>query len=698
MRSVSGRFFLPLGLFFAAVLASYVCYEHVVCRKHLARAYMERQLELALAFDQSVRDVLTEGGRSDGDVPPGEPQGVSDSLSAFLVSHRVLESVQARLPGSIFRTVSDRPLNPLNQASGDELRIVEKFTAHPELNGWTGPMTIGGQRYFASFRARRVEPACLACHGDPQEAPRALIARFGAGGGFHRHVGDLAGLDMVAVPRTSAVVGSAETTETIMVLFGVVAILFALVFVTFRTLVARRLSLIAAHFRRISQDCGPVELPRLEIAGGDEITSLADSFNELAGRLSDSRATLERRIAERTSDLVAVNAGLAAEVTARKLAQETMNRTNEDLRGLNERLASIVGSLKALMERITRGEGGVRYQGSSCQRCWEVHDCHQQDCPAYRNEGMLRCWEVAGTFCRGQVQGGFAQKLGDCRKCEVYQAPRKDSIGDLGETFNDMIAIIEERQLELERALREASVASAAKSEFLANMSHEIRTPMNGIIGMTDLTLDTKLDAEQRQNLETVLECANTLLGLIDGILDLSRIENRKVELEITGVDLPALIEGIASQMASRARGKGLELRCEIEPGVPRWLKTDGNRLRQVLVNLLDNAVKFTGNGQVVCSVQLTERSSRHATVQFSVSDTGIGIAPDRRTAIFDRFTQADGSSTRRYGGTGLGLATSKQIVELLGGALLCLSEEGRGSTFRFSLTLEITGITAQAA
>jgi signal transduction histidine kinase len=591
----------------------------------------------------------------------------------------------------------DHPLNPRNQATGDELRILEMLNDHPELDRWAGPMKIGDRKYFASFRARRVEQACLACHGEPQDAARGLIAREGSGTVFHRQVGKVAALDMVAVPLASVPVSLTETTEAIVMFLAAVALLFGLVVVTFRTLVARRLVTIAAHFRSMTQNAEGVELTPVEVTGGDEIASLADSFNVLAGRLNATHATLEKRIAERMADLVTVNAGLAAEVTEREHAEEALKKANEDLHELASQLASAVSELKLLMDKITNGETGIRYRGASLQRCWETKGCQQKTCPVHGNEGKLRCWEVAGTFCRGEVQGGFAQKLGDCRKCEVYQAFRNEFIGNLGETFNDMIAILEERQLELEGALRNESAATA-KSEFLANMSHELRTPMNGIIGMAELTLDTVLDADQRQNLGTVLECANNLLGLIDGILELSRINTRGLELEMTDVDLAAMIEGTIGPLIPRAAGKGLELICEVHPEVPRRLRCDGPRLGQVLGHLVDNAIKFTAKGEVALSVALIEQSGRHVTLLFSVSDTGIGIQADRQAVIFDAFTQADGSSTRRYGGIGIGLTTSKQIVELLGGSLLCRSEAGKGSTFSFRLTLELTGVSAKAA
>ena len=294
----------------------------------------------------------------------------------------------------------------------------------------------------------------------------------------------------------------------------------------------------------------------------------------------------------------------------------------------------------------------------------------------------------------------FSNRMsGESREGLYWKAPLTDAQGKVTGLVGTILDITEKNRIEqeLREAKRNAEAASQAKSDFLANMSHEIRTPMNGVIGMTDLALDLEQNPTQREYLRIVKSSAQSLMVILNDVLDFSKIEAGKLNIEAVGFPLQETIEETLKTLHSRASQKGLVLQSDLQPDLPSDVLGDPVRLRQVLTNLCDNAIKFTGHGGVYVSVSGATTVSGYE-LHCAVRDTGIGIAPAKQRSVFEAFSQADTSTTRRFGGTGLGLTICARLVDLMGGRIWVESVEGQGSTFHFTLQMQLAPVSARAA
>ena len=428
--------------------------------------------------------------------------------------------------------------------------------------------------------------------------------------------------------------------------------------------------------------------------GGAIFVLLIINLSKLTiSQLSDFNVQLENNVKARTSELTKANDQLKQEILERNMAQKKLQRTQDQLVKEKTKIEAANHEIRGLI-RKSYSDLTIRFENENLLKCWDINNCQKDDCPAYHSDD-LRCWQVLGAKCDEVAGQPTSHILANCEKCPVYAHVLNDPITSIGEQFNILMDMLDYRVYQLDQERLIAEEASLAKSEFLANMSHEIRTPMNGIVGFTDVLLDMEMPDPQRRYLELIKTSAHRLLDIINNILDFSKIEAGKSELNEEPFDLVFLVEESVKILANKAHEKNVSLKHSVSCARSGQLIGDAGKIRQILLNLIGNAIKFTDRGHIIISVweesiqDAANQDGGYILIHFSIKDSGIGIPLDRQKDIFQAFTQADGSTTRQFGGTGLGLSISAQFAHMMNGELWVESNVSKGSTFHFLVQLK---------
>jgi PAS domain S-box-containing protein len=442
---------------------------------------------------------------------------------------------------------------------------------------------------------------------------------------------------------------------------------------------------------------------RVVVTSRDEIGALAHVLNQMADALQENRNTLQAEVAEAQKSVVHANseldrrvgertAQLVAEIDERKKAEEAARESEAQLDAYFSASPTGMGMVDPQLRYLKVNQPLADITGQPVKE--HAGKTIREIVPqlAYILEPLYQ--EVFATgkpILNFELSGETDSSPGELRDWQLSYFPLLGDDAKIKAVGTVVTEITERKraEVELNYAKMAAEAANRAKGEFLANMSHEIRTPMNGVIGMTDLLLDTSLTGEQRKLAHTISSCGEALLKVINDILDFSKMEAGKLTFEELDFNLRGMLEGTLELMVGRSKEKKIKLAGLIEPAVPTRLRGDAGRLRQVLTNLLGNAIKFTESGEVTVRVSCDKEDENQCLLRFKVRDTGMGIAPETQTKLFEPFSQADTSTTRKFGGTGLGLAISRQLVDKMGGVVGLESVLGKGSTFWFTVCLQ---------
>ncbi len=570
--------------------------------------------------------------------------------------------------GFSFNNVSDQPRNPRNTADKLELEAMDYFRANPTKKLLFEPFINDDKQYYLYARPIWIEKHCLKCHDKREDAPETIRKLYDTA--WNYKLGDLRGILSIKLP-TSTITDRAWSSfkqDIITQLIGFIVI-FILILLLIRRSVTQPLNKLANSIQIFAYK----DHKHRSIEFEGEFGILSRAFNNMADEMTAQQKILQNEVKARK--------------TEQDFLQHVIDSLNHPFYVINTNTYEV--ELANLFMH--------KFDSESSIACHKL--THHQDKPCNNINTPCPLAEVKKTKQSVILEHIQYDKEGKQKNIEIHGFPIFDNQGNVIKMIEYSLDITKRKANEkalrnsekhLSIALKKAEKANQAKSQFLANMTHELRTPMIAVMGYTELLLeDTEITEEQEYYLKSVVTSSKNLIGIINDILDTSAIEAKKMDIKKISFQLDELLNNLLDLFNKDAKNKGIQLQLVTCDNIPAKLIGDPLRIRQILINLINNAIKFTKQGEIIVDIKVSNLKTEQVTLKFSIQDTGIGISTKAMPYLFDTFTQADNSYTREFGGAGLGLAICKHLIDMMGGYIWVDSKLDKGSTFNFTIVLD---------